>query len=163
MAIHSDAYYKRLAEDRLQEAGVLEPPVPLERVSEALGIPVRLAALPTFFIGALLNEDGLPTILLNSAIGDRERRRAFGHTIGHMLMVLADDGGSYPRDVSEHHEADLVSRELIMPDYLVVDQARKWFNDHRYLARLFGVTEKDMLEKMTELGLVRDRGIRWDY
>ena len=46
---------------------------------------------------------------------------------------------------------------------MVVEQARKWFNDYRYLARLFGVSESDMMEKMRDLGLIKSRGVVWDY
>jgi hypothetical protein len=46
---------------------------------------------------------------------------------------------------------------------MVKEQARKWFNDYRYLARLFGVTEGEMLSKMRMLGLIKSHGIMWDY
>jgi hypothetical protein len=38
-----------------------------------------------------------------------------------------------------------------------------WFNDYRYLSRLFGVPEGTMLERMRELHLVKNQGIMWDY
>ena len=50
-----------------------------------------------------------------------------------------------------------------MPTSLVMEQARLWFNDFRYMSRLFGVTEGAMLERMRELRLVRNQGIMWDY
>lgn len=163
MAIHSDAYYRRLAEDEVRATGTLEPPVPLEHVAQRMGVPIRHANLPTFFRAAIVNDDGLPSILLNSGLGERERRQAFGHVLGHLLAVLNDDEATYPRDGGEHQEADLLATSLVMPDGIVVDQARKWFNDHRYLAGLFGVSESDMLDKMVDLGLVQQRGLRWDY
>lgn len=163
MAIHSDTFYRRLAEDQVKEAGIIEPPVALARIAESLGVPVQQASLPPFFQAALINKDGLPTILLNMSIGERERRAAFGHVIGHMLDLLSESDTGYPRDQGEHRVADILSLSLVMPDNLVMDQARKWFNDHRYLAGLFGVTEEEMLEKMVELGLIAQRGLRWDY
>ena len=51
----------------------------------------------------------------------------------------------------------------MMPTALVVDMARLWFNDYRYLSRLFGVTEGQMLERLRELGLVKNHGISWDF
>lgn len=163
MAIHSDTFYRRLAEDQVRDAGIYEPPVPLERVAQRLGVPVRVAELPTFFKAAIVNENGLPTIVVNSAVGERDRRQAFGHVLGHLLQVLADEDAAYPRHVGAHREAELLASSLVMPDGLVLDQSRKWFNDHRYLAGLFGVTEDEMLDKMIELGLLQQRGIRWDY
>jgi hypothetical protein len=50
-----------------------------------------------------------------------------------------------------------------MPEYLVREQAGKWFNDYRYLARLFGVSESDMMAKMRDLGLMKAHGMSWDY
>jgi Zn-dependent peptidase ImmA (M78 family) len=163
VAIHSDTYFRRLAEDHVRDTGVFEPPIPIEQVTERLGVPVRRANLPEFFKAALINEDGLPSILLNQALGERERREAFGHVVGHLLIVLADDDAEYPRANGDHHNADIVARSLVMPDGIVMDQARKWFNDHRYLAGLFGVSEEAMLDRMVELGLVSQKGIRWDY
>jgi Zn-dependent peptidase ImmA (M78 family) len=163
VAIHSNTYYRRLAEDNVRRAGMTEPPIALERIAEMLGVPVRRASLPPFFLAAIVNEDGLPTILVNSQAGERDRRRAFGHVLGHLLEVLADEEASYPRTMTEHREADMLAGALVMPDSFVVDQARKWFNDHRYLAGLFGVTEDEMFERMVDLGLVQQRGPRWDY
>jgi hypothetical protein len=163
VVIRNDAYYQCLAESRLREAGIVEPPVSLTRVADHLGVPVCEAVLPPFFGAAIVNEDGLPTILLNTALGEADRRRALGHVIGHLLQVSDEPGAQYPRDAGEHREADLIGVTLVMPDSLVVGQARKWFNDYRYLAGLFGVGEDEMLDKMVDMGLVRHRGVRWDY
>jgi hypothetical protein len=47
---------------------------------------------------------------------------------------------------------------------MVIEQARLWFNDYRYLARLFGVSEDVMLERMREMGLIRGpEGDVWVY
>lgn len=163
LVIRNDAYYRRLAEGWVRQAGVTEPPVALRRVADHFGVPVHHVTLPTFFHAAIINEDGLPAILLNAALGEADRRRAFGHVIGHLLQVFDDPDATYPCDTSEHRQADLIAATLIMPDDLVVDQARKWFNDHRYLAGLFGVSEEEMLGKMVEMGLVQQRGMGWDY
>jgi Zn-dependent peptidase ImmA (M78 family) len=120
--------------------------------------------LPAFFTAATVYEDGLPVMVLNWAKPEPERRRALAHMLGHVLLVLADAECCYPRDVGRHEEADLVARELLLPGRLVTEQARLWFNDHRYLARLFGVTEVEMVERMRELGLVRGPApVAWEY
>lgn len=164
MPLHSAAYYRRLAGDALEKAGVDEPPVPLEAVAARFGVPVRPVSLPSFFSGAAVNEDGLPVLLINVARSEEHQRRTLAHLIGHMLLVLDDPAGTYPRNTAaEHQEADVVAAELVLPEPLVRDQALKWFNDHRYLARLFGVTEGEMVARMQELGLIKQRGILWDY
>ena len=164
MPLHSATYYRRLAADALEKTGVDEPPVPLDAVAARIGVPVRMVRLPSFFSGAAVNEDGLPILLINAERPEEHQRRTLAHLIGHLLLVLDDPGATYPRNTAvEHQEADLVAAELVLPEPLVRDQALKWFNDHRYLARLFGVTEGEMVDRMQELGLIKQRGILWDY
>jgi len=162
--LRTDSYYRSIAEAALKQAGVEEPPVPMERLAEAYGIPVRHVEMPYFFGGATVNEDGLPVILLNSSKDEYSRRKALAHLVAHMVILLADPTSTYPRQAGvDHADADIVADELITPAYLVLDQAQKWFNDHRYLSGLFGVTEDEMMTKMFDMGIIKQRGIRWDY
>ena len=78
-------------------------------------------------------------MVVNHARPEIERRRALAHMTGHVLLALADSADSYPRADGDHQEADLVARDLMMPTSMVLEQARTWFNDYRYLSRLFGV------------------------
>lgn len=164
MALRSDSYYRALAEKVLAELGSIEPPVPIEQVAAHYAIPVRQAQMPMFFHGATINEDGMPVIVLNSTKDEYVRRSTLAHLLGHVLILLADPEYRYPRNYQlEHPEADLVAEELMVPERLVRDQAQKWFNDHRYLARLFGVSEQEMLQRMRDLGIIKSQGIMWDY
>ena len=163
MALRTDAYYRTLAQEALRKAGAEEPPVAVEEVAAGLGVPIYKTKLPSWFSGAIVYEDGMPVILLNEAIGEIGVRRTLGHLIGHILVVLEEPGATYPRDKGEHHVADVVASEMTLPTYMVDEQAKKWFNDYRYLARLFGVSESEMLEKMHAMGLIKQRGILWDY
>lgn len=164
MPLKTDAYFKTIAEAALRQTGITEPPVQVEAVAAQLGVPVRLVRVPMFFKGATLNEDGMPVILLNSAYEDTSRQRTLAHLVGHVLLVLDDPSATYPRNTaSEHHEADVVAEELIMPAWMVVEQSAKWFNDFRYLARLFGVSEAEMTARMQALGMLKAHGIAWDY
>ena len=137
--------------------------MPVGDIVASLGIPVRPVNLPAFFTAATIYEDGLPVMVVNYAKPEIERRRALAHMLGHVLLLLADNADAFPRTLGEHHDADLVARELIMPTSLVIEQAQTWFNDYRYLSRLFGVAEGVMLDRMRELGLITDRGIMWDF
>ncbi len=164
MPLHSDGHYRQIAYAAIKQASIEEPPVPLEQIGERLGIPVRFVNLPSFFGGAIISEDGMPVALVNMARDEDERRRTLAHLLGHVLVVLADPTVGYPRSNSaDHREADVTARELLLPEHLVRDQARKWFNDHRYLARLFGVRENEMMARMRELGIIKARGVLWDY
>ena len=164
MALRTDAYYRQLVENELRAAGILEPPVSLEAVAAHLGVPIRALALPPWFTAALIYEDGLPAILLNASRPIAFRQQALGHVIGHMLVLLDDPTASYPRDREpDHHVADQLALEFQTPGFMVRDQAQKWFNDYRYLAGLFGVPESRMFEAMRDLGLIKSRGVIWEY
>lgn len=163
MKLRTEAYYRRVAEDALALVGVTEPPVPVEDVIASLCIPVRSLDLPPFFTAATIYEDGLPVMVVNSLRPELERRRALAHMLGHVLLLLADETDAFPRWHPDHSDADKVATEIVMPAGLVTEQAQTWFNDYRYLARLFGVTEGLMLERMQDLHLMRNKGIQWDY
>lgn len=164
VTLRDAAYYRRLVETELRSAGFDEPPVAVEVVAAHLGVPVRALQLPLWFTAALIYEDGMPAILLNASRPLAVRRAGLGHLLGHMLLVLADSSAKFPRDTQEQHsEAELMSAEFVMPEYMVRDQAQKWFNDYRYLAGLFGVTEVQMFEAMRELGLIKSKGVLWEY
>ncbi|HET6498628.1 MAG TPA: ImmA/IrrE family metallo-endopeptidase, partial [Coriobacteriia bacterium] len=152
------------AAEALRRAGITEPPVPLDVLAADVGIPVRAARLPTFFSGALIAEDGMPVALVNAEVAEDVRRRTLAHLLGHALIVLAHPDERYPRNrVREHREADVAANELLLPESFVREQARVWFNDYRYLARLFGVTEPEMVQRMRELGIMKARGLFWEY
>jgi Zn-dependent peptidase ImmA (M78 family) len=162
--LRSDAYYRSLAEQAVADAGFTQPPVAIERVADAIGVPIRRASFPFWFRGALIYEDGMPTILVNDTAEAPVLQATLGHLVGHLLMVLDDPEATYPRDTKlEHREADVIRDELMAPAFLIRDQAAKWFNDYRYLSGLFGVDEAMMLTRMQELGLIKTRGITWDY
>jgi Zn-dependent peptidase ImmA (M78 family) len=157
VGLRTQAYYRNVAEDALAAAGVFEPPVPVTKIIESLGIPI-------FFTAATISVDGLPSMIVNYAQTEATRREALAHMLSHMLLMLDDAANVFPRDSGDHGDADLLAHELTMPSTMVIDQSRLWFNDFRYLARLFGVGEAAMLERMRELGIVNNQqGIRWDY
>lgn len=163
MSLRTDAYYRTIAADALAKLQLAEPPVPVDVLVSSLGIPIRPVNLPTFFTASTVYEDGMPVMIVNWAKPEYERRRALAHMLGHVLLVLHGDH-SYPRTAVPHDEADRVAQEIMLPTTMVIDQARLWFNDHRYLARLFGVEETEMVDRMRELGLLKGpAGVMWDY
>lgn len=162
--MRSDAHYRGLVEAQLKAAGVSEPPVPVEDIAVILGAPVMTVSFPVWFSGAIVVEDGMPVMLVNSSASSEGRRDAVAHMLAHLLARIDDPGTPYPRDAEpDHRLADVMAEELIMPEYLVREQAAKWFNDYRYLGRLFGVSEADMMDRMRDLGLLKSRGVLWDY
>ncbi len=155
---------RALVETQLRGLGYAEPPVSVDGVAEHMGVPVRSYPMPPWFTAALIYEDGMPSVLMNASKTPEIRRSALGHLLGHMMMLLGGLAEGYPRDTKPTHgEADFISTELKMPGYLVRDQAQKWFNDYRYLAGLFGVEEGEMFDRMRDLGIIKSRGVVWDY
>lgn len=164
MPLPAEQQYRQIVEEQLRAAGFDEPPVSIEALAEYLGVPVRRVALPLWFTAALIYEDGLPAILVNSARPVAVQRAGLGHVLGHILEVMATPGAHYPRQSSpEHAGADFIAAEIETPAFMVRDQAQKWFNDYRYLAGLFGVTESRMFEAMRDLGLIKSKGVVWEY
>jgi len=163
LTLRSDAYYRSIADGALARANVVEPPVPVDGIITGLGIPLRYVSLPEFFTAATVYVDGLPVMIVNAAKPEDEVRRALAHMLAHVLLVMGGDY-TYPRTMAVHPEADVAASELLMPALLVTEQARLWFNDHRYLARLFGVSEREMVDRMRALGLMKGpQGVMWDY
>jgi Zn-dependent peptidase ImmA (M78 family) len=164
VTVRTEQFYQQVAEDALRAIGCTEPPVPISDIVASLNIPVRSVTLPAFFTAATIYEDGLPVMVINRARPEIEQRRALAHMTGHVLLALSDDPDPFPRAEGSHRQADLVARELMMPMQMLIQQSRTWFNDYRYLSRLFGVTEGTMLDRMRELGLVRNQNTAiWDF
>ena len=164
MALRTEAYYREIADAAVRGVGCTEPPVPVEQIVASLGIPIRPVNLPAFFTAATVYEDGLPVMVVNWANSEQQRRAAIAHMLGHVLLVMKGEGNAYPRDAADHSEADVVARELVLPTQMVIEQGRLWFNDYRYLARLFAVSEETMLERMRAMGIIKGpEGMAWDY
>ena len=164
VAVPNEQQYRQLVEEQLRAAGFVEPPVSIEAFAAHLGVPVRTFALPLWCTAALIYEDGLPAILVNSARPAAVQRAGLGHVLGHIVEVTAVPGAHYPRDTQQEHPvAEFISLEIETPAFMVRDQAQKWFNDYRYLAGLFGVTEARMFETMRDLGLIKSKGVVWEY
>jgi Zn-dependent peptidase ImmA (M78 family) len=163
LPLKSDIYYRALVERTLRETGIVEPPVDLGPVAARLCLPIITARLPAWFKGALVYEDGMPVVLLNAGGSEESRRDALAHMLAHLLVRMEDPDVPYPRALPDHRLADAMAVEFRAPKYLVTDQASRWFNDYRYLARLFAVSEGEMLSRMRELGLVKRTGVVWDY
>jgi Zn-dependent peptidase ImmA (M78 family) len=164
MSLRTDPYYRGLVEARLRQAQMTEPPVSVEELAGRLGVPVRAVHFPSWFTGCLVVQDGMPVMLLNEIVSPEGRRAAIGHMLSHVIMRIDDPDTPYPRgEERDHRKADMMAEEFVMPSFMVLEQARKWFNDYRYLARLFGVSETDMMGKMRDMGLIKARGVLWDY
>jgi Zn-dependent peptidase ImmA (M78 family) len=154
--IYTDSYYRRKADDLVRELGLGEPPIDVWGIASKLGLEILELSLPSWFFGVLMRVEGDPYIVLNKAQPEHRKRFTLGHEIAHFLFHTEEF--AYMKNCkreSYHREADVFAAELCMPTYLVAEEARKWFNDYRFLARTFQVSETAMVRKMQEMGLLR--------
>jgi Zn-dependent peptidase ImmA (M78 family) len=157
VAIYSDTYYRKRAEELVRECGVRGAPVDTRAIAEHLGIEVVELTLPSWFFGVLMRVEGEPYIVLNRSMPDHRKRFTLGHEIAHFKLHTGEF--AYMKNCkreSYHREADIFAAELCMPEFLIRQEANNWFNDYRYLAREFGVSETAMVRRLKELGLLRD-------
>lgn len=154
--IYTDAYYRGLATDLLARFAVEDPPVDVAALANRLGMDVVELSLPSWFFGVLMRVEGDPYIVINKSMPEHRKRFTLGHEIAHFL--LHNEQFAYMKNCRRddfHREADVFAAELCMPSELVRREALRWFNDYRYLATLFGVSETAMVRKMQELKLLR--------
>jgi Zn-dependent peptidase ImmA (M78 family) len=157
VAIYSDSYYRKQAEELVRECGVQEAPVDTRSIAEHLGIEIVELTMPTWFFGVLMRVEGEPYIVLNRAMPEHRKRFTIGHEVAHYRLHTGEF--AYMKNCkreSYHREADIFAAELCMPSYLLRKEAPRWFNDYRYLAKLFGVSETAMVRKLQELGILRE-------
>jgi len=157
VAIYTDVYYRSKAEELVRQVGFHDPPVDVRAVAGKLDLEIMELSLPSWFFGVLMKVEGDPYIVVNKMMPEHRKNFTIAHEIGH--YVLHDDELCYMKNSKRsyfHREADIFAAELCMPTYMVRKEAQKWFNDHRYLARLFGMSEIAMVRKMQEMGLLRD-------
>lgn len=155
--IFSDSYYRKQAEDLVQACGVSGPPVDVVAIAAKMGIEIMELSLPSWFFGVLMRVEGDPYIVLNKTMPDHRKRFTIGHELAH--YVLHNEAFAYMKNCKREHfhrEADIFAAELCMPTFLVAREAEAWFNDYRFLAKMFGVGETAMVRKLQEIGLLRE-------
>ena len=156
MAIYTNAYYRDQAKRVIEEFNFKEPPIDLVKITTEMKIEIVEMTLPSWFFGVLLNIDNEYYITLNKAMPDYRKKFTLAHEIAH--YYLHGEELAYMKNCKRdyfHREADVYAAELCMPTFIVKKEANKWFNDWRYLAKLFGVSEEAMVRKLQELGILK--------
>lgn len=119
----------------LEEQGISQPPVPIERIAKRLGGQVRFSPLDDELSGMIYVKDGTPIIGINSLHHPNRQRFTLAHECGHLVLhkaqitreVHVDKG--FPmmmRDavsatgINEMEiEANLFAAEILMPRSLL--------------------------------------------
>ena len=157
MALVTYIQYRRQAEELIRKFGFGEPPIDLRQIADGLGIEVIEMTMPNWFFGVLVNLKGDFYIALNKSMPEHRKNFTMAHEIAHHQLHGTEL--AYMKNCKRdyfHREADIFAAELCMPSFMVKTEARKWFNDYRWLAQNFGVSETAMVRKMQELGILRE-------
>lgn len=157
-------YLRKQADQLLNRFKLDEPPIDVKHIAQELGIEIVEMTLPTWFFGSLLNIKGSYYIVINRLMPETRKRFTLAHEIAH--YALHGDKLCYMKNSKRdyfHREADAFAAELCMPSGLVKQEARKWFNDYKFLAKIFEVSEVAMVRKMQELGIIEGTDYAWVF
>lgn len=164
MPLYSHQYYREKASSLIKELGLNEPPIGIEQVAGHLGLEIVELSTPDWFSGVLLNIDEEFCIVVNSTLTPEQKNFTIAHEIGH--HQLHREELCYLQNEKKMHlqkEADIFAEELLMPSHLVEAEAKRWFNDSGFIAKLFKVREDVMAERMKALGLLKKKGAFSEY
>ena len=166
------ALARRKAEQLLREAGVLEPPVPVEQLAERMGALVRYAPFDGQMSGLLYrSEDGNRAVIgVNSRHPTVRQRFSIAHELGHLVLhepafqidphAFLSFRNSESSSATDPHEieANQFAAALLMPEALVracVAQLGKNPDVEESITRLaqrFDVSTQAMTIRLTSLG-----------
>lgn len=132
-----------MVEQLLKDAGISEPPVPVDAVVESLGATVRYSPFRGELAGMLIRDDDRPIIIgVNSLNHVNRRRFTVAHECGHLLLhegkrayidrsfrVNRRDGVSSQATDVEEIEANRFAAELLIPYDMIMDDLIKYQPD----------------------------------
>ncbi len=158
----------------LERAGVIGPPVPVERLARMLGATVRYEPFDGELSGLLYKEDGRATIGVNALHAKARQRFTIAHELGHLLLHERDDLHIDRHFRIRHRDevsaqgtddaemaANAFAAALLMPaDMLAADlvgQALDLEDDVaiRRLATRYRVSLQALVFRLTNLGFLR--------
>jgi len=164
MPIYTHKHIKDEAYSIIKEFGIEEPPIDVRDIAGRLGIEIMEMSTDSWFYGMLTRYHDDFYIVVNKMMPETRKRFAIAHEIGHHKLHNQDLGYQRSPDKEHYHqEADVFALELCIPTPLIKREARNWFNDHKFLANLFGVSEALMIKKMEELSLIPKGKFAWNY
>jgi Zn-dependent peptidase ImmA (M78 family) len=167
----------------LEDQGISDLPIPVEEISEHLGLEVFYETLPTETSSVLIRQpDGRRVIGVNARHAPRRQRFSLAHEIGHALLhfpeeaptdgeavvsrpleVLFRDGVAGQGTSRVEIDANAFAAALLMPEQLVWARFhRRWQTDVSRrvddviddLADEFDVSAQAMRYRLVNLGLV---------
>lgn len=151
-------YIEALANKALKSINCTEPPVPVEEVSEKLGLRVVLFKFPDSISGVLRKPK--QAIGVNENHHPIRRRFTIAHELGHFVLHHGNeedmiDGQFNNSNNSNEREANAFASFLLMPKEWVLSHYKKIGLDAKELAKKFNVSEQAMTIRLLELGLIK--------
>lgn len=164
MSIYTHRYIKEQANSLIEQFKIDEPPVDVREIAKGLNVEIMEMSTDSWFYGMLTRYHDDLYIVVNKMMPESRKRFAIAHEIGHLQLHKDDFGYQRSPDKDHYHrEADVFALELCIPTPLLKREAYNWFNDHKYLAHLFGTSEALMIKKMEELKLIPKGKFNWNY
>lgn len=167
----------------LARAGVVAPPVPVERLAALTGAQLRYAPFEGELSGLLFAEQHQTIIGVNSLDAKARQRFTIAHELGHLLLHAPRDLPDehtlfidrhfrvYARDVHsgegtdvQEVEANTFAAELLMPAAMLSAEVQAHPFDYeddaqiRALADRYRVSVQAMSFRLVNLGLIRSAG-----
>jgi Zn-dependent peptidase ImmA (M78 family) len=162
-------YVRQKAHNMLELAGIVDPPVEVERIASVLGFKVVLYDFDDDSVsGMLVIEDEVRAIGVNSKQHPNRQRFSVAHEIGHFLAGHEDHDHSdfvdqkkfYVDELFATHdpkeqEANEFAAELLMPEQMLRRDLASGLKDPKALASRYGVSEQALWIQLSDLERVR--------
>lgn len=166
-------WIRKIAEELLQSANVVRPPVPIERVAQLQGAEIRRVPYEGKVSGVLFRDNGRTVIGVNSRHGENRQRFTIAHELGHLTLHAGgrifvdrdftvrrrDDLSSQATDPDEI-EANAFAAEILMPATMLERDVDKTAVDYESddaiedLAKRYQVSVQAMTIRLSTLGLI---------
>jgi Zn-dependent peptidase ImmA (M78 family) len=158
----------------LERHSITDPPVPVERIASAEGVPIIETVYGGDVSGALIRANGLVGIAVNAAHHPNRRRFTVAHELAHFKLehegehvdrdftVLRRDGKSSEANDSLEIEANAFAACLLMPRAFLLRDLRANFNgdfdssdEHLgAIAKRYRVSVSALKYRLINLGLI---------
>lgn len=157
---NSYAYHRieELADKALSTTDFKEPPVPVEKISEKVGLKIVPFEFHNNLSAVLKKKQSV--IGVNKNHHPLRQRFSIAHELGHYLLgheghddeSFVDDG--FDKPIPHEKEANIFAASLLMPKRWVIEDAKKGI-DIKRMAKLFLVSEQAMTIRLLELNLIK--------
>lgn len=149
------------AQEMLKMAGIIEPPVDVNKVAKILGFKVVPYPFPDKRKGIVHIENGLKVIGVNEKHSLPLQRFTVAHEIGHYLSghqqyqdtFVDDESRFFEPSFHQEKEADSFASELLMPKEFLEKDLEKHGLDINKLKELYQVSEQALWIRLTSLRL----------